>query len=139
MSNRPFIQRRILLKNNADSLNEGYMDSKSHPSGSRFFPGLRGIGSILLRLRVQGKPGEEPGFFCCLGARPVGVGDLSFVTCCYSGGYKMASSQLDLFQGGRELFVLQVIENQSSINRTAPNLCKPISGQVRVALFPRIG
>jgi hypothetical protein len=27
MSNRPLIQRRILLKNNADSsLNEGYMD-----------------------------------------------------------------------------------------------------------------
>ena len=56
MSNRPLIQRRILLKNNADSsLNEGYMDPESHPSGSGFFPGLRGIDSILIRLRVYGR------------------------------------------------------------------------------------
>ena len=47
------VQRRVLLNSNADSsLNEGYMDPKSHLSGSRFFPGLRRIDSILLWSRV---------------------------------------------------------------------------------------
>ena len=41
MSNRPLIQRRIVLKNNADlSLNESCMDPESHPSGSRFYRDL---------------------------------------------------------------------------------------------------
>ena len=58
-----------------------------------------------------------------------GLGTRLFVTCCYSGGYKMVSSQPALFGEGWELVVLQVIENQLSKNRTVPNLCKPISGQ----------
>lgn len=62
--------------------------------------------------------------------RPVGLGTGPFATRCYLSSYKSTGARPAFGIGGWEPTVLQVIENQLSINWTVPNLCNPISGQV---------
>ena len=58
------------------------------------------------------------------------MGTGPFATRCYLSSYKSAGARPAFWIGGWEPAVLQVIENQLSINWTVPNLCNPISGQV---------
>ena len=57
------------------------------------------------------------------------MGTGPFATRCYLSSYKSAGARPALGIGGWELARLQVIENQSSINSTVPDLCKAITGQ----------
>ena len=51
----------------------------------------------------------------------MGLGTWPFVTCCYSDGYRADSSKPALFREGWEPLVLQVIDNQLSINSAVPS------------------
>ena len=89
----------------------------------------------------EGKPGNEAWLFLLFWGWQQRFGTFTFAIYCYSNSYKSLGSQPALFDGGWELPVFQVRDNQSNTNKAVPNLGTPISGQhgLLIVLFAECG